>query len=145
MALCTVGLESVTDYQLRKTLKPLLDCEKIDGKRVCNPTNFRSTAMVTTFVRSAGDRTRGVWKCLNTVSQTDLGIKLAELEHFSLKKCFCSGRLPILVHSSFYRSLKMQFPLDVGGITRDDPVTTELLASGRRHPHREGFPAHSRQ
>ena len=32
IALCTVGLESVTDYQLRKTLKPLLDCEKIDRK-----------------------------------------------------------------------------------------------------------------
>ena len=31
VALRTVGLESVTDYQLRKTLKPLLDCEKIDG------------------------------------------------------------------------------------------------------------------
>ena len=51
VALCTVGLEFVTDYQLRKTLKPLLDCEKIDGKRVCNPTNFRSAAIVTTFVR----------------------------------------------------------------------------------------------
>ena len=84
--------------------------------------------MVTTFVRSAGDRTRGVWKFLNTVCQTDLGIKLAELEHSSLKKClpFCSGRVPILVHPSFYRSLKMQSPLDVEGITRDDRVTTEL-------------------
>ena len=128
VALCTVGLESVTDYQLRKTLKPLLDCEKIDGKRVCNPMNFRSAAMVTTFVRSAGDRTRGVWKFLNMVCQTDLGIKLAELEHSSLKKClpFCSRRVPIFVHPSFYRSLKMRFPLDVGGITRDDRVTTEL-------------------
>ena len=128
VALCTVGLESVTYYQLRKTLKPLLDCEKIDGKRVCNPTNFRSAAMVTTFLQSAGDRTRGVWKFLNTVCQTDLGIKLAELEHSSLKKCllFCSGRVLILVHPSFYRSLKIRFPLDVGGITRDNRVTTEL-------------------
>ena len=83
--------------------------------------------MVTTFVRSAGDHTRGVWKFLNTVCQTDLGIKLAELEHSSLKCLpFCSGRVPILVHPSFYRSPKMRFPLDVGGITRDDRVTTEL-------------------
>ena len=43
--------------------------------------------MVTTFVRSAGDRTKGVWKFLSTVCQTDTGIKLAELEHSSLRKC----------------------------------------------------------
>ena len=84
--------------------------------------------MVTTFVRLAGDRTRGIWKFLNTVCQIDLGIKLAELEHSSLKKWlpFCSRRVPILVDPSFFRSLKMRFPLDVGGITRDDRVTTEL-------------------
>ena len=84
--------------------------------------------MVTTFVRSAGDRTKGVWKFLSTVCQTDTGIKLAELEHSSRKKCipFCSGRVPILVHPSLYRSLKLRFPIDVGRITRDNRVTTEL-------------------
>ena len=84
--------------------------------------------MVTTFVWSAGERSRGVWKFLNMVCQTDMGIKLAELEHSNHKKClsYCSGRVPISVHPSFYRSLKVWFPLDVGGITRDDRVTTEL-------------------
>ena len=84
--------------------------------------------MVTTFVRSAGDRTKGVWKFLSTVCQTDTDMKLAELEHSSLKKCipFCSGRVPILVHPSLYRSVKFWFPIDVGGITRDNRVTTEL-------------------
>ena len=33
---------------------------------------------------------------------------------------FCSGRVPILVHPSFFG------PMDVGGITRDDRVSTEL-------------------
>ncbi len=72
--------------------------------------------MVTTFVWLVGDRTRGVWKFLDTVWQTDTGIKLADLEHYSLKRClnFCAGRVPILVHPSFYRSLKVLFPLDVG-------------------------------
>ena len=127
-ALCSVELEAVGDFQLRKALKPLLSLEKIKGLNVSNPANFRSAAMVTTFVRSAGDRTKGVWKFLSTVCQTDTGIKLAELEHSSLKKCipFCSGRVPILVHPSLYRSLKLRFPIDVGGITRDNRVTTEL-------------------
>ena len=105
--------------QLRKKIKDL---------NVSNLANFRSAAMVTTFVQSAGDRTRGVWKFLSTVCQTDTGMKLAELEHSSLKKCipFCSGRVPILIYPSLYRSLKLRFPIDVGGITRDNQVTTEL-------------------
>ena len=127
-ALCSAELEAVGDFQLRKALKPLARLETINNLKVSNPANFRSAAMVTTFVRSAGDRTKGVWKYLSTVCQTDTGIKLAELEHSSLKKCltYCSGRVPILVHPSLYRALKLKFPIDVGGITRDNRVTTEL-------------------
>ena len=121
-------LEAVGHFQLRKVLKPLLSLEKINNLNIANTSNFRSAARVTTFVRSAGDRTRGVWKFLSTVCQTDTGMKLAELEHSSLKKCitFCSCRVPILVHPSLYRSLKLRFARDVGGITRDNRVTTEL-------------------
>ena len=84
--------------------------------------------MVTTFIRAAGDRTKGVWKFLDTVHQTDSGVKLAELEHSSLKRClpFCAGRVPILVHPSFYGALKVRFPLDVSGVSRDGRVNTEL-------------------
>ena len=59
---------------------------------------------------------------------------LAELGHSSLKKCipFCSGRVPILVHPSLYRSLKLKFPIDVGGITRDNHFTTELVTCSLR-------------
>ena len=148
--LCTVGAEAVTDHQLKKMLKPLLQLEKVDKKKVNNPFNFKGAAMVTTFIRSAGDRTKGVWKFLDTVRQTDTGVKLAELEHPSLKRClpFCAGRVPIFVHPSFYRALKVRFPLDVGGVSRDGRVNTELgtgsLETGRWHPHPWGFPAHSR-
>ena len=123
-ALCSVEPEAVGNFQLRRALKLLLSLDKIKDLNVSNPANFRSAAMVTTFFRSAGDRTKGVWKFLSTVCQTDTGMKLAELEHSSLKKCitFCSGR----VHPSLYRSLKLRFPIDVGGITRDNRVTTEL-------------------
>ena len=88
------------DHQLRKILKQLIQLEKVDKKKISNPLNFKSAAMVTTFIRSAGDRTKGVWQFLDTARQTDAGVKLAELEHSSLKRClpFCSGRVPILVH-----------------------------------------------
>ena len=74
------------DVQLRKTLKPLLDLEKIENKKVYNPFNFRGAPMVTTFVRLAGSRNQGVWKFLEKANQTDAGVCLAELEHPSLKK-----------------------------------------------------------
>ena len=79
--------------------------------------------MVTILVRSIDSRTQRVWKFLETASQTDAGVRLAELQHLSLKKMlsFCSGRVPIYVHPSLYRSLK-----DVGGVSRDGRVTTEL-------------------
>ena len=84
-------------------LKPLLHLEKIDKKKVNNPLTFKSAAMETTFIRAAGDRAKGVWKFLDTVRQTDTGVKLAELEYSSLKRClsFCAGRVPILVHPPF--------------------------------------------
>ena len=62
--------------------------------------------MVTTFVRSAGDRTREVPEY---VCHKYTGMKWAEL-----------------VHPSLDRSLKLRFNVDVGGITRDNRVTTEL-------------------
>ena len=71
---------------------------------------------MTTFIHSAG-----VWYFLDTVRQTDAGVKLAELELSSLKRClpFYLGRVPILVAPSFHRSLKVRFPLDVDGVSRD--------------------------
>ena len=52
-----------------------------------NPYLFRSVPMVTTFVRSAGRRTKGVWSLLEKASRAD--IRLAEMEHSSLKKKHC--------------------------------------------------------
>ena len=84
--------------------------------------------MVTTFVRAVGSQTQGVCKFLEEASQLDVDVRLAELQHSSFKKLFvkCSGRVPICVHPSFYRSLKVRFPLDVGGLSRGGRVKTEL-------------------
>ena len=82
--------------------------------------------METTFVRSAGNRTRELWRFLEEASRTD--IRLAELEYPSLNVMLskCTDRVPIYVDPSFYRSPKLRFPKDVGGISRDGQVTNEL-------------------
>ncbi len=69
---------------------------------------------------------------------------LADLRHQSLKKLlpFCSGRVPIFVHPSFYRSLKLRYPVDVGGITRDDRVSTELGTGSLRQADFNVFSAY---
>ena len=69
--------------------------------------------MVTTFVRSAGNRTKELWRFIEEASRTD--IRLADLEHPSLNNMLskCTGRVLIYVHPCFYRSLKLQYFLDV--------------------------------
>ena len=98
----------ITDHQLMTILKPLFSFKSINEKSISNPYLFRDAAKVTTFVRAAGTRTRELWRFIQEASCADL--RLAELEHSSLKKMlpFCSGSLPILVHPSFYWSLKLR-------------------------------------
>ena len=50
------------DHHLKKTLNPLITSRKINHKDITNPYLFRSTPIATTFVRSAGTRTREVWR-----------------------------------------------------------------------------------
>ena len=114
------------DHSIKKSLKPLSSFKKINEKDITNPYLFTNVPMLTTFVRSAGNRTKELWHFIDEASRADA--MLADTKNVMLKKMlpFCSGRVPILVHPSFYRSLKLRYPMDVGGITRDDRVSTEL-------------------
>ena len=89
--------------------------------------------MVITFLRSAGSRTKGMWRVIEKATQAD--ISLAEMKHSSLQKAlsFCSGRVHIHVHFFFYRSIKLRYPLDIRGLSRDSWVTTELGTGSLRH------------
>ena len=114
------------DHMLKQSLKPLRSFKKIDTKDITKPHLFKDAPKLTTFVRSAGNRTKELWNFIDEASRAD--VMLVDTKNPMLKKMlpFCSGRVPILVHPSFYRSLKLRYPMDVGGITRDDRVNTEL-------------------
>ena len=85
VALCSAETEELpADFQLHRALKPFLELKTVQEKNISNPYLFRGASMVTTFVRSAGNHTKGMWKFLEKVNQVD--IKLAELEHSSLRK-----------------------------------------------------------
>ena len=136
-------------FHLHRALKPLLEFKKIKNKQVCNPYLFRGAPMVTTFVHLAGSCTKNKWQFLNKISQ--VGIRLAELEHPSLKKItsFFAGQVPVYVYPSFYRTLKLKYPLDVRGLSRDGWVTTELGTNSLRYVISiltpQGFPRHNQQ
>ena len=88
--------------------------------------------MVTIFVRSPGNRTKELWQFIEEASRTD--IALAEMGHSSHKDllCKCKDRVPIYVHPCFYRSLKLRYPFDVSGISRDGRDSTELCTGSLR-------------
>lgn len=39
---------------------------------------------------------------------------------------FCARRVPILLHPSLYRAVKLTYPMDVGGIVLDGRMTSEI-------------------
>ena len=80
MAFCTDLMESPgLDHHLKKALKPLSTLKPIDNKEITNPYLFRDAPMVTTFVRSASNRTKELWCFIEEASRTD--IRLAGMEH----------------------------------------------------------------
>ena len=118
------------DHILKTSLKPLRSFKKINNKDITNPYIFKDAPMLTTFVRTAGNRTKELWNFIDEASRAD--VMLANTKNAMLKKMlpFCSGRVPILVHPSFYRSLKLRYPMDVGEL----PGTTELALSSAPVP-----------
>ena len=70
MGLCSIETDELpADFQLRRALKPLLELKTVQEKNISNSYLFRGAPMVTTFVRSAENQTKGVWKFLEKASQ----------------------------------------------------------------------------
>ena len=132
LALCSTETEELSaDFQLGRGLKPLIELKTVQEKNISNPYLFRGASMVTTFVCLAGNRSKGMWKCLDKASRAD--IRLVELEHPSVKLCLIVWAGCRFIFTHFYKSLELQFLLDVSGLSRDGRVTTELGTSSLRH------------
>ena len=68
-------------------------------------------------------------------------MRLADLEHSSLQKVcnFYSRRVPIYVHPSFYKALKLIFLLEVGGFSTELGIVSLGYAIGILLPMRPWF------
>ena len=58
--------------------------KKINNKDVTNPYIFKDAPMLTTFVRSAGNRTKELWNFIDEASRAD--VMLANTKNAMLKK-----------------------------------------------------------
>ena len=97
------------DFQLGKTLKPLLAFLKVQIKDILNPYSFRGALVVTIFICSAGSRTNGVWSLVEKASRSV--VRLTEMEYPSLIKAisYYSDRVLIYVHPCFEKVLKLKY------------------------------------
>ena len=115
-------------------LKPLLDYTKVgkgdSAKDVENPLLFPDAPFMITTVRvskMSGGRKPDVWTMLDAAEDAFSDLKLFEREDTFLNSqaARCRDRVPIYVHPSFYRALKLTYPYDVGGLVRDGRFTKE--------------------
>ena len=81
------------DHVLKKSLKPLLSLKKTDNEDITNPYAFKNAPMLTTFVRSAGNRTKELWQFIEEASRAD--VMLADTRNNMLRKMlpYCAGRV----------------------------------------------------
>lgn len=99
----------------------------VAGKSVKGPRNFPNAPCVITCVRDTGCYLK-VWSHIFKAKETFPNIRMSESKNTYLKKLrhFCDGRVPVLLHPSLYRSVKLTYPPDVGGIVLEGRVMSEL-------------------
>lgn len=105
-------------------LRALLSMKNCGERELEDPTNFPNAKMALTVVR-VGTGSRQAWGRIEEAKRSDTPI-ITDNEQISQLKQFCSGRVPVLVHPSLYRALKLTFPWDVGGISQDGSIKTEM-------------------
>lgn len=128
--ICQVDKEEYTKVlskHKRPLLKVLYKINKVDGKTTEDPRNFPKAPGVITCVRDTGSFLK-VWSHLFEAKEPFPNIRMLEIDDPEIKKLrqFCAGRVPVLVHPSLYRAIKLTYPTDVGGIALDGRIMSEL-------------------
>ena len=106
--------------QLLKDLRVLLNFKEVNGHNVEHPKIFSGASVITVIRRGRGSE--GVMKMLGEANEA-----LGPISYF--KEDLCKGligRVPVVLHPSLYRSIKLTFPLDVGGLAHDGAIDNEM-------------------
>lgn len=109
------ALERDLSLQRKALFRPLFKCTSVDGKSTDDPRNLPDVPGVIMLIRGK----LKVWDHLAGCPKYRL---------LNLKKLarLCAERVPVLLHRSLYRALKLTFPAGVGGIVLDGRITPEM-------------------
>ena len=122
-------IEDNTFNNLSVPMKTILNALKkrktFKGRSCEDPRNFPHARLVMTLVRV--EKNCKAWELIDYAKKAFPDISMVDMgndEDKNLKtvRNKVSGRLPIYLHPSLYRSLKLTYPNDVGVIVRDGHV-----------------------
>ena len=109
--------------QLLRDLRVLHNFKEVNGRNVEDPKNFPD-CWITTVIRK-GRGLEGVMKMLGEANEALGPISFLKDDLSSCKGLV--GRVPVVLHPSLYRALKLTFPWDVGGLARDGAIDNEMV------------------
>ena len=115
--------------QLLKDLRVLHNFKEVNGRNVDDPKNFRNS-WVTTVIRK-GRESEGVMKMLGEANEALGPISLLKDDLTSCKGLV--GRVPVVLHPSLYRALKLTYPRDVGSLAHDGAINNEMATGSMSH------------
>ena len=108
--------------QLIKDLRVLHNFKEVNGKDVEDPRSFPD-AWITSVIRKG----RGSERAMRMLAEANeaLGpISFIKDDEHSCKGLI--GRVPVVLHPSLYRAVKLTFPRDIGGLAHDGAITNEM-------------------
>ena len=108
--------------QLLKDLRVLHNFKEVNGQNVEDQKNFPN-AWITTVI-GKGQGSEGVMKMLGDANEP-----LDPISYFKDDLHSCKGlvgRVPIVLHPSLYRAVKLTYPQDIGGLVHDGVITNEM-------------------
>ena len=112
----------------KKNYRNLATLKMVNKKDITNPENFLDAKRLLSVVRSR-DKAKGVWNMMEEANNAfNISPPLAFFndEELILLQKSCTGRVPIRIHPTLYRAIKLTFPLDIGGVAPDGLVSNEL-------------------
>lgn len=111
-----------------KNIKTVVNFRKIKNLDVEDSRNFPKAKSVLTVVRGdeANQQIWAVFAEANEVFGMFLPMGCFDNKTVNKLQQFCSRRFPLFIHSSLYKALKLTLPLDIGNLSTDDTIKTEM-------------------
>ena len=130
-------------------MSDLQKLRELDGLSVEKPQLFKIKDMLITFVHPRSDLkdSRTLWETIGSANYAIPGTKLINMgqDDWTLRQLSkeCVGRVPLYMHPSLYRRLKLEYPALVGGAMSrgevEDALVTGNLGQEYYVPTREDF------